>query len=510
VPNSARPNVILIFCDELRADALGCFGNDIVETPNTDRLSEEGTRFTQCMVTQPTCTPCRASVLSGLYPSALRSRMVGCYTPDDERFLPRVLGAQGYRTASIGKIHLAPQGAEPEALAKTACGQDRYDYYGFQEVDLVNGHGDNCFGPNYSAWLQDLVPDLQERKGRRRPYPHGVRAYSWELPPEVHSSNYIGDRSVEFLEATDERPFFLHVSFPDPHHPFTVPEPYASMYRPEDLPPPIAPVTESHGLPPLHLDAYLGRNYGVVGPDGTPSDRVIGTPPDHYTKYRTKDWQQVKAIYYGMVSLADRNIGRILNALDETRLAENTIVVFVSDHGDYLGDHGFYGKGFHYDSVVRTPLIYRGPGVVPGQRIDGIASVLDIAPTLLGLVGIEEPQALQGCSVTEVLEGKARASRRVALTENDDDFVPMKVRTITTADWKLTCYVNQGIGELFDRRDDPDEMRNLWNSSGHEDVKRELMGLLLEEVLCSLDVANGRLQSPSPRIAKWVPRHNQA
>ena len=195
------------------------------------------------------------------------------------------------------------------------------------------------------------------------PYPTGVNAYTWELPSEVHSSNYIGERTAAFLQTAGDAPFFLQVSFPDPHYPFTVPEPYASLYGPDELPAPLPPVTESHDLPALHEQIYFRRSGTVTRPDGRPVDRIIGTPPHDYSQCSTEDWQQVKALYYGMISLIDDNVGRILDALEAGGLAENTVVVFLSDHGDYLGDHGFYGKGLPYDSVLRVPCIWRGPGI---------------------------------------------------------------------------------------------------------------------------------------------------
>ncbi|MBZ0297377.1 MAG: sulfatase-like hydrolase/transferase, partial [Anaerolineae bacterium] len=362
------PNILLILCDELRADALGFMGNPIIQTPNIDRLAQAGTAFTQCIITQPTCTPSRASILTGCYPSVLHSRMVGCVTPDDPRFLPHILADAGFRTASIGKLHLVPQRNEPEAIQKAL--DTAGNYYGFQEVDLVNGHGDQCFGPSYTAWLDQNVPDWKSLVQQRKAYPRGVNTYTWELPPEAHSSNYIGDRAVEFLRDTGEQPFFLHVSFPDPHYPFTVPEPYASRYDPQAMPTPLPPVTESQNLPSLHEQVYYRRNANTLRADGRPSDHVIGTPPHDYSQYSTPDWQQVKAIYYGMISLIDDQIGRILDTLDDQGLTDSTVIIFASDHGDYLGDHGFYGKGLAYDSVLRVPCIWRGPGITSGRLVD--------------------------------------------------------------------------------------------------------------------------------------------
>jgi len=490
------PNILLILCDELRADALGYSGNPVIHTPNIDRLARDGAALTQCMVTQPTCTPSRASILTGCYPSALRSRMVGCVTPDDPRFLPRVLAHNGYHTASIGKLHLVPQRAEPEAVEHTLSA--RREYYGFQAVDLVNGHGDQCFGSQYTQWLENQVPDWKARLDQRRKLDTGLDAFTWELPPEVHSSNYIADRAVEFLRNAGDKPFFLHVSFPDPHYPFVAPEPYASMYEPAAMPTPLPPVTASSDLPPLHYDVYFNRR------DKPQRDHVIGTPPRDYFRCSTADWQQVKATYYGMISLLDHHVGRILATLDSTGLAENTLVVFLSDHGDYLGDHGFYGKGLHYDSVLRVPLILRGPGVIPGQTIDSITSTLDVAPTLLDFARVSEPEGIQGVSMRPLLTKEARALRDAALTENDDDSVPMRMRTLTTARWKLTVYATQAYGELFDRRNDSAEMINLWNHADYARIKQQLIRRLLEETLCSIDMLNGRVQHPASVVPKWT------
>ena len=495
------PNIILILCDELRADALGCYGNPITRTPNIDRLAAGGTRFSQCFVTQPTCTPSRASILTGCYPSALRARMVGCYTPDDARFLPRVLSDSGYRSASIGKLHLVPQAAEPDMLAQRLA-SDEATYYGFQEVDLVNGHGSRCFGNRYSSWLRAAVPDLEARLAEALPYERGVNCWRWTLPERAHSSVYIADRAVDFLESATEQPFFLHVSFPDPHYPFTVPEPWASLYQPDDMPPPIPPITASVDMPGLHERVYRGPE-GGSSDGGRPRDRVIGTPPHNYAELGLADWQQVKAIYYGMVSLVDHSIGRILDALDRLCLRDNTMIVFLSDHGDYLGDHGMYGKGLPYESALRTPLIARGPGIAAGQVIDSVESTLDIAPTVLDMAGIGEPEGLQGCSLKPLLGGAGLPRPSFALVENDDDFAALRMRSIISPEWRLTYYLNQEWGELIDRESDPQEMRNLWHDPGHAAVKQRLLAQLLGEVSASIDMRNGRRQQPRAPVPKW-------
>lgn len=499
-----QPNILLIICDELRADALACAGNPVIRTPHIDRLAAAGARFSQCMVTQPSCTPSRASLLSGCWPSTLGTRMVGCHTPDDARFLPHVLGAAGWRTAALGKLHFVPQRAEPAALQ--AALQQQGHYYGFREVDLVNGHGDQCFGPQYTPWLEQQCPDWRERLQRRQHLPRGVDTWSWELPEPVHSSNYLGLRAEQFLANAqqDGRPFFLQVSFPDPHYPFMAPEPWASLHDPADMPPPLPPLTESTGLPPLHEQVYYRRGGKLTRADGLPADRVIGIPPHDWSRYSRADWQQVKALYYGMVSLIDHNVGRILNALDASGLAQNTLVLFVSDHGDHLGDHGLYGKGLPYDAALRVPLIWRGQGIAAGQQRAEVASTLDIAPTLLDLAGVELPEGVQGHSMRAQLAAAAAPLRRAVLTENDDDFVPMKMRVLTTARWKLVHCLNEPVGELYDRVNDPGEMRNLWQEPQHAALRAQLTAQLLDEVVCSQEMRNGRRQSPSPTVPHWL------
>lgn len=496
-----QPNIIMILCDELRADAVGCYGNPIVKTPNIDSFAAEGTRFSQCFVTQPTCTPSRASILTGCYPSALRARMVGCYTPDDTRFLPHVLSEKGYHTASIGKLHLVPQAAEPDIVAQRLA-SDQATYYGFQQVDLVNGHGSRCFGNRYSTWLRDRVPDLEARLAQATPYENGVNCWRWNLPEQTHSSHYIADRAIEFLESATDQPFFLHISFPDPHYPFTVPEPWASLYQPADMPPPIPPVTESVDMPSLHERVYRGPP-AQSSDSERPRDRVIGTPPHNYAELGPEDWQRVKAIYYGMVSLVDHSIGKIIGELDRLDLRDNTLIVFLSDHGDYLGDHGMYGKGLHYDSALRTPLIARGPGIAAGLTVNSVESTLDIAPTLLDIADIAEPEGMQGRSLMPLLSDPASPRPSVALVENDDDFAALRMRTLLTPQWRLTYYLNQTWGELIDRENDPLELSNLWHDPAHAAVKQELLLQLLHEITASIDMQNGRKQHPSVPPPKW-------
>ena len=326
--------------------------------------------------------------------------------------------------------------------------------------------------------------------------------YRFRLPAELHSSQYIADRTIAMLKDArhDETPFFAHVSFPDPHHPFTVPEPWDATYDPASVPAPI-PHGGTH-MPSWYDSIYRG--------EGTHTNRITGTPPLDYSRIDDATWRAVRAWYYGMTTCLDHHVGRILDQLEESGLAESTIVCFVADHGEYLGDHGFVGKGMHFDSALRVPLLVRGPGIDAGRLIDPPASTLDIAPTLLDLAGIPEPEGVQGISFADAIRGTGAYTRSAALTENDDDRMPVRMRTLSTADWRLTAYAGGADGELYDRAADPEETHNRYDDAAFEPIRRELEAMLFEEVLCACDHANGSRQEPAPAATHWIPRHNQA
>ena len=503
-----KPNVLLILADQLRADALGCYGNRIVKTPHLDRLASKGTRFLDTMITQPTCTPSRASILSGCYPSTLRTRMVGCETPDDPRFLPRVLRQNGYRSVSIGKIHLNPQGAEAHHIEATRDATGATDYYGFADIHLVNGHGARNLGPEYTKALSTIHPDREQRYENRAYYPDGIAGekagtYAWPYDEKLHSSRYTADRAIEFLTEEQPQPFFLHLSFPDPHHPFTVPEPWASMYDLDDMPPPIERA-DPKSMPAWYEAVYRGGSSDRV-PDGSYSDAIAGTPPYEYDTMTRRDWARVKSLYYGMISYTDHQIGRVLEQHEKSGLADDTVILFTADHGDYLGDHGLVGKGYHFDGALRVPYIVAGPGLQEGGSCQGPASTLDIAPTIYDLARVREPVGVQGVSQAPYLRGETAYARQTAMVENDDDFAGEKLRTITTREWKLTHYTGRDYGELYDRVADPGEQHNRWSDPAVRTVRELLERELLEQVVCALDITPPRPQKPAPIPKKWIP-----
>ncbi len=281
------------------------------------------------------------------------------------------------------------------------------------------------------------------------------------------------------------------------------------MYAPEDMPAPLSPVTENVAPPPKGLDAYYGQSEEssqTEVTDARAGDPVIGTPPGPYTAYTDQDWRIVRAVTAGMINQIDDCVGRILDALEAHGLSDNTIVVFASDHGDYLGDYGLYGKGLHYDCVLRTPLLMSGPGIPAGQVVEEMTSLVDVPPTLYDLAGLVEPEALQGISMAQALQQNIAWPRDAVLTENDDDMAGLRFRTLTTKNWKITVYAGQEFGELYDRENDPNERVNLWHNPEYTERKAQLLQQLTDHMLCAVDGANGRVQPPAPEIKKHVPR----
>ena len=422
----------------------------------------------------------------------------------------QALADAGYRTHSTGKTHFRtmglPLGADPETAdpaqhceAAPLWHNGRVTriptpYYGFQSVDWTGGHG-NVFG-DYRTWLRSVDPDgpaKLAREGGTPPESGAEQSWKMAVPPELHYNAWIADRTISFLEGAGEQPFFAVASFPDPHHPFATPDPWYSMYDRASVPGPVRREGELDELAPFFREVYESplRLSGRMRPTNVPEAQL----------------REITAITYGMISFVDEQVGRILDALDRLRLAENTVVVFTADHGDLLGDHWLLNKGpFHFDGLLRVPSIWRLPGRFgAGLASDALASHLDFAPTVLDLAGVpalesssrwpaaaqsETPRqlrALPGRSLAPVLTGQAASVQEAVLVENDEDYLGLRLRTLATQRHQLTVYVGEDgaadFGELFDLHDDPAQVHNLWRSEAHRELKLDLIQRLLGELV---------------------------
>ena len=512
MPN--RPNFLCIVTDQHRADHLGCAGNPVVRTPGIDRLAAEGVRFSRAYVNNPLCMPARATFFTGRAARGHGVRTNGIPLDPSVPTMTEALRQAGYRTHSVGKLHLrtfgTPNGRPVEELDPAEFPESRalWDsgrvaaiptpYYGLEGVDFAGGHGSWMWG-DYRAWLVAQRPDgfdlLQPKAGT--PTPHSAeQAWKSALPQELHHSAWVADRTIAFVNeaaAQQDKPFFLWCSFPDPHHPYCPPAPWSEMYDPADIPLPARRKGELDDLPP-HFREIVERDRRLSG-------RV------HATRMADEPLREILALTYGMISLFDHHIGRILEALDKSGLRENTVVSFMSDHGDMMGDHWLINKGpFHFDGLLKVPFLWSWPGHFPaGVTTNALASHLDFAPTVLDLAGVPVPEGpvpatpecpqmpppWPGLSLGPVLRGERPALREAVIVENDEDYLGLRLRTLVTERHQLTVYSGQTYGELFDLQEDPGQLHNLWSSPAHRSVRDSLHQWLLHELLLT--------ESPLPR-----------
>jgi len=506
-------NILLISSDQQHYSTLGSV-NDRIQTPALDRLAAEGVRFDRAYCPNPTCTPTRASFITGTYPSQHGAWSLGTKLFETVPVLGDWLQQAGYATSLVGKAHWQPLASQPgfESLECQPTLRDldfwrrfRGPWYGFEHIDVARMHGDESHaGQHYAIWMEER--GLADWKDYFQPWPpqpkkKGGRAHYWEaedrhwkLPQEFHYTAWTAERTIARIEqaAAADRPFFAFASFHDPHPPYVVPEPWASMYDPGDMVPGVLTPGE-HDKNPIHFRL-------TQDPDARKKlyDLFFEDHGIHGFDCHVRDPETIRkdmAVYYGMVSFMDREIGRILDRLDQLALAENTLVVFTTDHGHFLGQHGLVAKGpFHYEDVIRVPLIVRWPGRVPAGKIStDIQNTVDFAPTFLAAAGLEVPGIMTGLNVLPNWCGKEPV-RTWSITENRHTFKNVHLRTYVDQRYKLTVYRAGGDGELFDLQQDPDEVNNLW----HEFAAAELKARLLHDFLQATMTYE---PTPMPRIA---------
>lgn len=507
-----RPNVLLITSDQQHWNTIGAFFPEI-KTPNLDRLALEGTTFGRAYCPNPTCTPSRASIITGQYPSQHGAWSLGTKLLEDRHCVGEDFKQAGYRTSLIGKAHFQPvQGTEEYPSMESIPVLQDFDrwrsfhgpYYGFEHVELTRNHTNEFLvGQHYALWM--------EEKGcaNWRDYflpPTGTmdpsQMYHWPIPEEYHYNTWIAERTNAMLDqyADNEEPFFLWSSFFDPHPEYLVPSPWDTMYDPDELTIPSLTPGE-HELNPPHFGMTQEE-----APDFTAlreSGYAIHGYHTHlqygYGKGLALSEQERKklvAVYYGMISMMDKYIGKILDKLDERNLAENTIVVFTSDHGHFFGQHGLQAKGgFHYEDLIRVPFQVRYPNHVPaGQSSTAIQSLVDLAPTMLSFCDIPIPRTMTGVDQRDVWTGERDAARTHAICEFRHEPTTIHQKTYVDSRYKITVYYNQSYGELFDLEQDPGEVHNRWNDPEYAELKQEL---LLRYIWAEL----GKEMMPMPRIA---------
>lgn len=484
----SKPKNVIVFCtDQQRADTLGCMGNPLARTPHLDQLAHRGVLYRQHYAVSPVCAPSRCAFITGRYHRATGVIDNGIHLPAHELTLPEVLRRSGYRTAALGTLHFQTVKSYPGDVSFESC--TRWDagelngwhgpYYGFEYVAFALGHGEAASGA-YGLWRRQNFPDLKLGPQHAQGTTSFPQFACWKsnLPLAAHSSTWMADRAIELLDAMADEPFFLFVSFPNPHHPFTPPAPYHSLFDQVVFPEPHALPGENDRKPKPYRDAMIG--------DPFPTDGGARYHPD----LAGAAYQQVVAHYYGMITLVDHSIGRILTRLDERGLSQSTIVVFTSDHGEFLGDHFFLNKGpLPCRSLLHIPLIIADPGAQPGI-VDAVCSNVDVMPTLLTRCGIAVPEGVQGV----VLPGPGEQARRGYAFEAGWSKASREYYhySLYTQDWRLSIFPNLRDGELYDLRQDPFEHHNLYQDPGYRAVRDELT----EELLFAV----GAAEPPRPPV----------
>ncbi len=494
----------------MRADHMGCAGNPVIQTPHLDRLAADGVHLHRAYVNCPLCMPSRATWFTGLTPRGHGVRTNGIPLAPALPTVPGALASAGYQTASIGKVHLTNFMRHPD-VPTSAYPVDRFPelaehwrqgridrvptpYFGLDRVEITIGHGSHVDG-NYARWLQREHHDAWRTLQNSPPDPSPLGAEGcgrYAIDASLHHTAYVADRTIDYLRSRNvDRPFLVMCSFPDPHHPYHVPSPWDRMYAPDDIVPPVGREGELDDLAPFYRQIH--------------ETAILLSGRRQPTKMPDAHRREILAYTYGMVSLIDHHVGRVLTALAELGLADDTIVVFTSDHGDLMGDHDLLNKGpFHFEGLLRVPLIWRWPGRFKARPSTALASLLDVPPTLLDLLGVpvpegpaspeapQQPPAWPGRSLAPLLTGRSDEVQDSVVVENDEDYLGLRLRTLVTTDHKLTTYTGhrgaEPYGELFDLRDDPHELHNLWNEPSRARLRAELTAALHHR-LAETDIA---------------------
>jgi arylsulfatase A-like enzyme len=440
-----KPNLLFLWTDEQRADTMAAYGNRRFRVPSLNKLASESVVFERCYDTQPVCTPARSSVLTGLWPHTSGCIHNNIALKRDTKTLPELLDDDAYRTGYIGKWHL---------------GDEVFAQHGFQEWISIEDIYTRHFSPgrdqgarsSFHHFLAELgyKPDTDDNKFSRQ--------YAVRRPVEHCKPAFMASEAARFLLENRSQPWLLHINFLEPHMPFF--GPYNDLHSAEE-----APIPDNYPGAPIEREPvfYRGKRRGYY-------DNGYG---GHDLKSRP-GWQRLNRNYAGLCSQVDQAVGRILWALETSGQAENTIVVYTSDHGEMMGSHGLIGKGVMYEESVRVPMLLRAPFRRHAHfTFPKPVSHISLVPTLLELLGRPVPGELPGESLVGVMEGRRPAEDHVFSQWHSRGDDPNARAVFSPDGWKLVLYDTDNC-LLFNRRDDPLEMHNLYYRSEYRDVIRGL------------------------------------
>jgi arylsulfatase A-like enzyme len=497
---SSRPaNVLLIITDQQRFDSIGAYGSRATPTPNIDGLGEAGVTFDNCYVNCPICTPSRASIFTGKSMIGHGVSTVHDILPPCEVLFPERLRRAGYRTGLFGKLHVSGRVHERDHRHPN----DGFDVYEYSMSPHARGGTYN----SYERWLKENHPKFFEKRDR-------LGRKVGNFPIEASFTHWVAERTCRFLdEQNGDQPFFAYMGIFDPHDPYNdFPTEMKELLDPAALG---TPRTRPGLIDSAPEAVRREHRHGYLGGFGDYT-------PDQITLMREG--------YFASIALMDREIGRVLDRLEERGLAQDTLVVFTSDHGDMLGDHELLAKGgFFYDASTRVPMLMRFPERIPaGVRKPEPVQPQFLAPTICKLAGIDAEELRismpEQVDLVELANGSSSANERVTVppavclyrnTGINRDKVhwdpPIHGSMLREGNYKLTCYhrrpgtPGEAEGELFDLAADPDEFNNLWYEPEYQGVKQDLMFRLMDWMVSQNHLYNdGRAGAAFPPKTQWV------
>lgn len=461
-----RPNILWYCTDQQRFDTIGALGNPHVQTPNLDAFVGSATTFTHAYCQSPICTPSRSSFMTGMYPSRVHNCRNGNESFDGHPpLISKLIADSGYDCGMVGKFHLQSSGKRTEPRL-----DDGYRFWKFSHAprdDWDEGH-------DYADWVREKGADLGE-----------LLEGDENVPTEFHQTTWTSDRAIEFISEKRDGPWFLTLNPYDPHPPFIPPKSYADRFDVEAMP------------GPYFRESDLEQQKNLVDLDFQTN---VQRPEDF-------DGKKQQALYYAMIAQIDDQFARILKHLDDTGQRDNTVIIFTSDHGESLGDHGLQFKGCRfYEGLVRVPLIFSWKGhFQAGLRSDALVELIDMSATLLECAGVELPEQMQGRSLLPILDGSAQPQEHREFVRSeyfdalDSSFCPgdgdQSFATMyRDRRFKLVVYHGHELGELYDLQNDPWEFDNLWDDPGFANDKLRLIHASFNASMTqSVDVGTRRI-----------------
>lgn len=439
-----RPNIVFVITDQQRFDTINALGFDHVDTPNLDRLVREGTTFTRTYVSAPSCSPSRASLFTGLYPHSL-----GVLRNEElwRHSWVEALARSGYRCVNVGKMHTHPWETPLGFHERTVVENKDRDH---PNVPFFHDQWDKAL------WSHGYTKPTRTEHRKRGDYRDRLGAFEWELPEELHSNNFVAGHARWWLETyPGDEPFFLQIGFPGPHPPYDPVSRHLEAYRDRDVP---LPVRSEEDLARQPAALHELRQHHQENDH----DSVVHQPMSSEEAARRQ-----RRHYYAEVSQIDEQMGLVIDALERRGVLDNTVIVFTSDHGDCLGDHGHSQKWTMYDPSVRVPAIVWGPGIAADRQLDGLTAMMDLGPTVLELAGLDVPGWMEAESLVPALRGAEWAGRDHVFSEHARDMIltGTELMTMVRDDrWKYVEFVDSDDGQLFDMHADPFEEHTLWDA----------------------------------------------